>query len=84
MYTIIETLEKNVSVISAVPIQWITGSLVLWPSKSKLNDARKKCKEPESSWKNFKIIRVLKENIGKCLKSSYIIYLKYPCFKMYV
>lgn len=66
-YSVVETLENKLQCFSACPKTWVSGNYLLWPPKSQIYKSRKSFAAPISSWKNFPIVSVIAENIGKLI-----------------
>lgn len=64
VYSVVETYEKKHTMITAVPTIWIIGDILLWPPQKNVSDYRKKCTVPTKTWKEVKIKRLVRSNIG--------------------
>lgn len=75
MYSIVETIERDEKLITAVPASWVKGHELYWPDKKiDVTKGRQMYISPESTWEKFKC-RVLKENIGKHIEHFIVIIL---------
>lgn len=72
LYSVIEIFEDQKQMFSSCPTSWISGQHVLWPPKSQLYKCRTDYAVPKSSWRNYRIIRVISENIGKKITKYFI------------
>lgn len=75
MYCVTETLERQGTVVTAVPDIWIKNeNTLLWPSNinnNKLRKMREKRVHPDDNWISIPINRILFKNIRKFLQSTY-------------
>lgn len=71
LYSVIETFEDQKQLFSSCPTSWISGQHVLWPPKGQLYKCRKDFTVPKSSWKNYRIVRIISENIGNKITNHF-------------
>lgn len=71
MYSIVETIEKKGTQVTAVPNSWIKKDekILLWPPKNvadatKLRKFRQNNEPPQTCWLKCPFNRILFENIG--------------------
>lgn len=72
-FSVIETFEDDKQMFSSCPSSWISGEYVLWPPKSQLYKSRKDYAAPRPTWKNYRIVRIIAENIGNKTKIYFIL-----------
>lgn len=71
MFSIVETIERTGTVVTAVPNIWIKNGNLSWPPNTKgvkLKKLRESKAIPAANWINVPINRILFENIGRQCK----------------
>lgn len=63
-FCVVETLEDGKLCYCTALQKWISGKYLLWPPKTKLAKCRKNLDEPHNSWKNFKVNKIVANNLG--------------------
>lgn len=66
MYCVIETTEKNIQMVVAVPKSWYVNGQLYWPDV-KDHEVRKFIKNqitPEKNWKVYSLVKLLASDIG--------------------
>lgn len=67
-FCVVETLEDGELCYSTAPQKWVSGNILLWPAKSKLQKFRKNLEDPQNSWKNYKVNKIVASNLGMSYK----------------
>lgn len=67
MYCVVETIEDNEKVCTAVPKTWIKNNKLLWPrTRKEYQTGRKNKIDPKDDWTKIPC-KILIDNIGKSI-----------------
>lgn len=81
MFLVVETMENNQRMCTAVPEAWIHDNILVYPDKSKFNKYRRTVMAPEDDWKTINCT-IISKKFGKCFILSFADYLL-NCMSLY-